>query len=101
MVLGRTFRNGRELMIYTIHVHTGDNWNPLCARTRARTRAHAHTHTHTPQENIDIYATKEPQEAFHQRILFCLDLYNQSVKVYQRENGEVSDLYAIFIFHRQ
>ncbi len=33
------------------------------------------------QENIDIYATKEPQEAFHQRILFCLDLYNQSVKV--------------------
>lgn len=33
------------------------------------------------QENIDIYATKEPQEAFHQRILFCLELYNQSVKV--------------------
>jgi len=32
------------------------------------------------KENIDIYATKEPQEAFHQRILFCLDLYNQSVK---------------------
>ena len=35
-----------------------------------------------PQENIDVYATKEPQEAFHQRILFCLDLYTQSVKVY-------------------
>ena len=33
------------------------------------------------QENIDIYATKEPQEAFHQRVLFCLDLYTQSVKV--------------------
>ena len=32
------------------------------------------------KENIDIYATMEPQEAFHQRILFCLDLYNQSVK---------------------
>ena len=33
------------------------------------------------QENIDIYATKEPQEAFHQRILFCLELHSQSVKV--------------------
>ena len=37
------------------------------------------------KENIDIYATKEPQEAFHQRILFCLDLYNQSVKVMSEE----------------
>lgn len=33
------------------------------------------------QEHIDIYSTKEPQEAFHQRIQFCLDLYTQSVKV--------------------
>lgn len=32
------------------------------------------------KENIDIYATREPQEAFHQRVLFCLDLYTQSVK---------------------
>ena len=33
------------------------------------------------QENIDIYSTKEPQEAFHHRITFCLDIHNQSVKV--------------------
>jgi len=29
---------------------------------------------------MDIYCTKEPQMAFHQRISFCLDLHNQSVK---------------------
>ncbi|KAH9822995.1 proteasome regulatory subunit C-terminal-domain-containing protein [Melampsora americana] len=28
----------------------------------------------------DIYATSEPQEAFHQRISFCLKLHNESVK---------------------
>ena len=33
------------------------------------------------QENTDIYSTKEPQEAFHQRIQFCLDLYNTSIRV--------------------
>lgn len=27
-----------------------------------------------------IYSTREPQLAFHQRISFCLDLHNQSVK---------------------
>lgn len=32
------------------------------------------------QENTDIYSTSEPQGAFHQRISFCLDIYNQSVK---------------------
>lgn len=32
------------------------------------------------KENIDIYSTNEPQNAFHQRISFCLDIYNQSVK---------------------
>ncbi|XP_003391976.1 PREDICTED: probable 26S proteasome non-ATPase regulatory subunit 3, partial [Amphimedon queenslandica] len=32
------------------------------------------------KEHVDIYTTKEPQEAFHQRIQFCLDLYTQSVK---------------------
>ncbi|XP_065920620.1 26S proteasome non-ATPase regulatory subunit 3-like [Dysidea avara] len=32
------------------------------------------------KENIDIYSTKEPQEAFHHRITFCLDIHNQSVK---------------------
>ena len=33
------------------------------------------------RENVDIYCTKEPHDAFHQRITFCLDLYGQSVKV--------------------
>lgn len=32
------------------------------------------------KESTDIYCTKEPQMAFHQRISFCLDLHNQSVK---------------------
>ena len=29
---------------------------------------------------MDIYSTNEPQHAFHQRICFCLDLHNESVK---------------------
>ncbi|XP_014253269.1 probable 26S proteasome non-ATPase regulatory subunit 3 isoform X2 [Cimex lectularius] len=32
------------------------------------------------KEVSDIYCTREPQLAFHQRISFCLDLHNQSVK---------------------
>lgn len=32
------------------------------------------------KESTDIYCTAEPQAAFHQRISFCLDLHNQSVK---------------------
>lgn len=32
------------------------------------------------KESTDIYSTREPQLAFHQRIAFCLDLHNQSVK---------------------
>jgi 26S proteasome regulatory subunit N3 len=32
------------------------------------------------KENADIYSTKEPMTAFHQRITFCLDIHNQSVK---------------------
>ncbi|XP_064472370.1 26S proteasome non-ATPase regulatory subunit 3-like [Ornithodoros turicata] len=32
------------------------------------------------KENIDIYCTREPQAAFHQRISFCLNIHNQSVK---------------------
>ncbi|KAK9510212.1 hypothetical protein O3M35_005045 [Rhynocoris fuscipes] len=32
------------------------------------------------KEVTDIYCTREPQLAFHQRISFCLDLHNQSVK---------------------
>ncbi len=29
---------------------------------------------------IDVYSTTEPQNAFHQRISFCLDLHNESVQ---------------------
>ncbi|XP_041087734.1 26S proteasome non-ATPase regulatory subunit 3-like isoform X2 [Polyodon spathula] len=32
------------------------------------------------KETIDIYRTREPQVAFHQRISFCLDIHNMSVK---------------------
>lgn len=32
------------------------------------------------KENIDVYCTREPQAAFHQRISFCLNIHNQSVK---------------------
>ncbi|XP_011494959.1 PREDICTED: probable 26S proteasome non-ATPase regulatory subunit 3 [Ceratosolen solmsi marchali] len=32
------------------------------------------------KETTDIYCTREPLLAFHQRITFCLDLHNQSVK---------------------
>lgn len=32
------------------------------------------------KENADIYSTNEPQNAFHQRISFCLNLHNESVK---------------------
>ncbi|XP_026463386.1 probable 26S proteasome non-ATPase regulatory subunit 3 [Ctenocephalides felis] len=32
------------------------------------------------KETADIYRTREPQLAFHERISFCLDLHNQSVK---------------------
>lgn len=32
------------------------------------------------KEMTDVYCTPEPQAAFHQRIAFCLDIYNQSIK---------------------
>ncbi|KAK7092644.1 26S proteasome non-ATPase regulatory subunit 3-like [Littorina saxatilis] len=32
------------------------------------------------KETTDIYSTGEPMAAFHQRISFCLDIHNQSVK---------------------
>ncbi|CAL1589155.1 unnamed protein product [Knipowitschia caucasica] len=32
------------------------------------------------KETMDIYGTREPQLAFHQRISFCLDIHNMSVK---------------------
>ena len=33
------------------------------------------------KENPDIYSTNEPMSAFHQRINFCLNIHNQSIKV--------------------
>lgn len=42
------------------------------------------------KETMDIYSTREPQLAFHQRISFCLDIHNMSVKV-----GEMSS-YGLF-----
>lgn len=32
------------------------------------------------KETSDVYGTLEPQQAFHQRISFCLDIHNQSVR---------------------
>ncbi|CUS07236.1 unnamed protein product [Tuber aestivum] len=32
------------------------------------------------KELLDVYATQEPQEAFHERIMFCMSLHNDSVK---------------------
>lgn len=32
------------------------------------------------KEIIDVYSTNEPQKTFHQRISFCLNLHNESVK---------------------
>jgi len=32
------------------------------------------------KETVDVYCTAEPQTAYHQRITFCLDIHNQSVK---------------------
>ena len=29
---------------------------------------------------IDVYSTEEPQQAFHKRITFCLDVHNEAVK---------------------
>lgn len=34
----------------------------------------------TAQESADVYSTNEPQGAFHQRISFCLNLHNESIK---------------------
>ena len=33
------------------------------------------------QELLDVYGTNEPQDAFHQRIAFCLKMHNDAVKV--------------------
>ena len=33
------------------------------------------------KETTDVYSTSEPQQAFHKRISFCLDVHNEAVKV--------------------
>ena len=33
------------------------------------------------KETSNVYMTREPMAAFHQRITFCLDIHNNSVKV--------------------
>lgn len=36
--------------------------------------------TLTSVDQSDLYATQEPQKAFHRRIAFCLDVHNEAVK---------------------
>ncbi|OEH79319.1 26s proteasome non-ATPase regulatory [Cyclospora cayetanensis] len=44
--------------------------------------------------SVDLYASNEPQKAFHRRITFCLDLYNDAVKVAPRGRGAPAVLAA-------
>jgi len=40
-----------------------------------------HEHSYVQSKEIsDVYGTREPMQAFHQRVSFCLDIYNQSVR---------------------
>lgn len=32
------------------------------------------------KDSVDVYATMEPQAAFHKRISFCLDVHNEAVR---------------------
>jgi len=59
------------------------------------------------KDTVDVYTTAEPQAAFHQRIDFCLDIHNQSVKAMRfppksyntdLESAEVSLLYSFLLF---
>jgi 26S proteasome regulatory subunit N3 len=38
---------------------------------------------------LDIYSTNEPQQIFHQRINFCLDLHNESVQALRFPNSSI------------
>lgn len=31
----------------------------------------------TCKDRVDVYATNEPQSAFHARVAFCLDIHNE------------------------
>ncbi|KAB7497536.1 putative 26S proteasome non-ATPase regulatory subunit 3 [Armadillidium nasatum] len=49
------------------------------------------------KETVDVYCTREPQSVFHQRISFCLNIHNQSVKAMryppkERREREQQDL---------
>jgi len=35
------------------------------------------------KDNLDTYATTDPQQAFHKRIAFCMDVHNEAVKAMQ------------------
>ncbi|OQR91890.1 26S proteasome non-ATPase regulatory subunit 3 [Achlya hypogyna] len=39
------------------------------------------------KETVDVYATTEPQQAFHKRITFCLDVHNEAVKAMRYPPG--------------
>ena len=34
----------------------------------------------TSKEVMNVYATNEPQQAFHQRVEFCLTVHNEAVR---------------------
>lgn len=48
------------------------------------------------KEILDIYSTKDPQEAFHERIKFCISLHDDSVKSMRYDlNDHRSDLKTV------
>ncbi|RKP36938.1 proteasome regulatory subunit C-terminal-domain-containing protein, partial [Dimargaris cristalligena] len=55
------------------------------------------------KEVVDVYSTSEPQTAFNQRIEFCLNLYNDSVKALRfPHNAHQKDLeYATEVLERE
>ncbi len=46
------------------------------------------------KETTDIYGTREPSTQFHQRIKFCLDIHNQSVKVSESAQKNVNNFWS-------
>ena len=50
--------------------------------------------TMSSKDTSDVYATREPQIAFNQRIEFCLDLHNHSVRFFF-----FLDIWGIFVDH--
>lgn len=43
-------------------------------------------HTLQSAEAVSVYATREPQEALHRRIRFCMDVHNEAVRVSHRNH---------------